>query len=143
MINPGYAALSGHKLELSLVDRSGKIQNFNAIYPDIVRAMQDAALQCALETQTIAYALCPVDTGFMRDHIVVVTSANNQIFEIGWRAADFFEAGFDFYPMYVVLGTRHMPPRDPLTPAHEQVKPRYEQRTRELVQQALERRKVA
>lgn len=132
--------LGGAKLELSLQDRSGKIANFHAVYRDIVEAMQEAALECARDTQALAYELCPVDTGFMRDHIEVVTSENNQTWEIGWRAEDFFEEGLPFYPMFVVLGTRYLPPRDPLTPAHERMKPRYEQRMRELVRRSLERR---
>jgi tricorn protease-like protein len=136
-------ALSGNRLELSLQDRSGKVANFHAIYDDIVAGIKEAMLDCAEETRDLAYAFCPVQYGFMREHIRVVTSQNNQVFEIGWRAEDFYAAGFDFYPMFVVLGTRHMAPRDPLTPAHEITKPRYAERSAQLVQMALERRKVS
>jgi hypothetical protein len=135
--------LSGGRFELSLQDRSGRIQNFYAIERDIVAALQEALLDCALETQAIAFELCAVDTGFMREHIEVYVSEGMQTFEIGWRADEFFEAGFDFYPMFVVLGTRFMPPRDPLTPAYERTKPRYAERSRELVQEALRRRRIA
>jgi hypothetical protein len=134
--------LGGNKFELSLRDRSGKIQNFHAAETDIVDAMKEAMLLNALETQTIAFELCAVDTGFMRDHIDVVTSEQNLVYEIGWRAEDFFNAGFEFYPMFVVLGTRFLPPRDPLTPAHEMTKPKYVERMRELVGIALERRRM-
>jgi hypothetical protein len=136
------AALSGSKMELSLVDRSGKVQNFYAMYEDLVERMQDAMLESALETQARAYELCPVDTGFMRDHIDVYTSESMQEFEIGWKAGDFFEAGLPFYPMYVVLGTRYLSPRDPLTPAYAATKPVYEQRVAEAVREALQRRRM-
>lgn len=133
-------ALSGAKLELSIVDRAGKVANFFADSSDIVTAIQDAMLETALETQAIAFELCPVDTGFMRDHITVVTSPNNQVFEIGWQASDFFDAGLAFYPMFVVLGTRFMAARDPLTPAYAQTKPRYEQAVADAMRRAIERR---
>jgi hypothetical protein len=130
-------------MELSLIDKSGKVQNFYAVYEDIVVEMQQAMLECALETQTIAYELCAVDTGFMRDHLDVETDNAMQVFEIGWRAEDFFAAGLQFYPMFVVLGTRLMPARDPLTPAYAQTKPLYESRNADAIRRALERRRVA
>lgn len=135
-------ALSGGKLELSLQDRSGRVQNFYQVERDLVEAMQEAMLEAAYETQAAAFELCPVDTGFMRDHIRVETDESLQSFEIGWRADDFFEEGLAFYPMFVVLGTRFVPPRDPLTPAYERTKPRFAEKVREAIQEALRRRRV-
>jgi hypothetical protein len=135
--------LGGLRMELSLVDRSGKVQNFYSVYDDIVEEMQNAMLDCALLTQSIAFELCPVDTGFMRDHIEVITDDSMQVFEIGWRAEPFFAAGLQFYPMFVVLGTRFMPARDPLTPAYAQTKPEYEVRNAAAINRALERRRMA
>jgi len=133
-------ALGGSKLELSITDRSGRVQNFYKFADDLVDEMKNAMLEAALETQALAFEFCPVDTGFMRDHIDVIVSDNLQTFEIGWKAEDFFGAGLVFYPMFVVLGTRHTAPRDPLTPAYLQSKPIYEDRVRAAIQQAIARK---
>lgn len=132
--------LAGNKLELSLTDRSGRVQNLYAFATDLVEEMKEAMLEAALETQALAFEFCPVDTGFMRDHIDVIVSENHQTFEIGWKAEDFFEAGLAFYPMYVVLGTRFLAPRDPLTPAYMASKPLYEERVSAAIQKAIARR---
>lgn len=135
-------SLGGWKFELSLQNRSGQVQNFYAEDQVAVEAMQDAMLECAYETQAIAYYLCAFKTGFMRDNLEVYVSENLRRFEIGWRAEPFFQAGFPFYPMFVVLGTRHQAPNDPLTPAHAQTKPIYEQRVADAIRGALERRRM-
>lgn len=134
-------ALSGVKMELSLSDRSGKVANFYAFSDECVAAIRNAAMECALETQTIAFDLCPVDTGFMREHIDVIMSDGDRTFEIGWQAQDFFDAGLEFYPMFVVLGTRYMAPRDPLTPAYAMTKGLYEERITAAIRAALEARR--
>jgi hypothetical protein len=135
-------SLGGWKFELSLQDKSGQIANFYAAETDVVEAIQDAGLECAYETQAIAYELCAFKTGFMRDHLDVYVSENMRRFEIGWKAADFFDAGFPFYPAFVVLGTRFQAPRDPLTPAYAETKPLYESRVAAAIQVALERRRM-
>jgi len=44
--------------------------------------------------------------------------------------------------MYVVFGTRHMAPRDPLTPAYQESKPLYEARVSAAIQKALARKAI-
>lgn len=137
------AALSGAKMELSIRDQTGRVANFWAFDDEIIKDIQAAGERAALRTQTIAFELCAVDTGFMREHIDVMTSPDLQTWEVGWRAADFFAAGLAFYPMYVVLGTRYMPPRDPLTPAYQQSKPIYLEEITAAIQAGVQRRRSA
>lgn len=136
------ANLSGWKFELSLQDKSGQVQNFYANDQVVVEAIQEAAYECAYETRAVAYYLCAFKTGFMRDNLDVYVSDGRRRFEIGWRADPFFQAGFPFYPMFVVLGTRFQEPRDPLTPAYAQTKPIYEQRVAAAIREALARRRM-
>jgi hypothetical protein len=136
------ARLPGRRFEVSLTDRSGRVQNLYAVGEDITRAMQQAMQVMGAETYEIAYALTPKDTWFMADHLRLDFSPNYQVFELGWSADDFFDADLPFYPPYVVFGTRFMAGQDPLTPAHEMTKPEYEATMRELVNAAMLRRRV-
>lgn len=134
--------LRGNKLELSIEDRSGRVTNFYAVEQDLVDAAKEAFRRVGARTKGLAYEYCPKDTYFMANHIELVESEESQVFEVGWWASDFYEAGLPFYPEFVVLGTRYVPPNDPLTPAYEATKPEYELEMRELWRASLERRAV-
>lgn len=136
------ARLHGHRFELSLEDRTGRIANLHRVGADLVEAFKRAGRETALETRDIARELTPVDKGFMRDNLELYVSPDGQVFEVGWRAEPFFAEGLAFYPQFVVLGTRYQAPNDPLTPAHERTKPRYEQRIRANIAEAMRRRAV-
>lgn len=64
-----------------------------------------------------AVILCPVDTGFMVEHLRVKLTREGYNYVIGWYREDFTGQGLDFYAVYVVLGTRYQAANDPISPA--------------------------
>lgn len=103
-------------------------------------------------TQKRARALAPVSAlprtsgghehlpGFLRDHIVLRFSDDGLVYEVGWREAEFKEAGEPFYALYTEFGTRFMTARPCVFPARDEVFPEYEQALRSALRRAYARR---
>jgi hypothetical protein len=78
-----------------------------------------------------AASLTPFDTGFMLEKLRLERTRGGYNYAVGWRSSDFVgqqnpqtgRAITDFYPVYVVYGTRFMAGRDPLTPALRREEP--------------------
>lgn len=76
----------------------------------------------------LAQSYCPEDTGYMKDHLRLTFTRGGFNYRLGWRREDFVgqtnpltgRVITDFYPLFVVYGTRYMAGRDPITPALEQ-----------------------
>jgi len=129
----------GYALELSVRNTSGLVANFYAAERDIVAGMTRAAKSAAELLQLVVQQTCAVDTGFMRDHVRIWYSKSGLAFEVGWDAADFFGAGFAFYPWFVEYGTRFMAAQPALMPAYNYVVPIYLADVRDLTRIAVER----
>jgi HK97 gp10 family phage protein len=131
------------QMELSVRNESGLAANFYAAERDVVEAMRAAAERAAELVQQVVQMTCAVDTGFMRDHVRVYRSPNGLVWEVGWDATDFFNAGLAFYPWFVEFGTRFMAAQPSLLPAYDYVVPIYQQDVADLVGIALARRRAA
>jgi HK97 gp10 family phage protein len=123
---------AGLALDLSVKNLAGVARNLRAFDAICVAAIQDAVLSAGESTRELAYALCPVDTGYMRDHLKTVYSPDGLTFEVGWDAADFEAANFadetstgSFYPIYQEFGTRFMAAQPSLTPAYRETVPHF------------------
>lgn len=68
-------------------------------------------------------SLTPVRTGRMREHLRQTPTEGGLGYVVGWVKEDFTAVAQPFYPALVVLGTRHMAGRDPITPALEAERP--------------------
>ncbi len=119
------------RMQLSIRNVSAVIANIKPRGVRIQRAVTKRTRRAGEDVHAVAYSLCPVDTGFMQDHLVLEFTPKGLGFEIGWKEEDFFAAGLDFYPPYVVFGVepgtdvngRSYPgqaAQDPLTPAYNQ-----------------------
>lgn len=134
--------MDGIRLELSVRNESALVANFFALDAEIQVAMQLAAASAADLVRQVVQSTCAVDTGFMRDHVRIWKSPTGLVWEVGWDAGDFFDAGLAFYPFFVEYGTRFMAAQPSLGPAYEYVVPIYLADVEALVQLAIERRSV-
>lgn len=91
-----------------------------------VRAVVDAH---RLIVHGLARDLCAFDTGWMAAHTSSELTEQGYGFRVGYRPSDFIgqlntfaippRTIADFYPKYVITGTRRTPAQDNLTPAIE------------------------
>jgi hypothetical protein len=89
-----------------------------------IRAVTARGLERALHS---AQDLCPRDSGYMALHMRAELTHEGFGFRLGWHRDDFVgqintlvepnRLITDFYPVFVVFGTRHMQGRDPISPA--------------------------
>lgn len=104
------------------------VARFAAFDKEVTRLARAVVKDNAADAYMRIHRDCPVDDGpyaddfHMRDHIVIVFSADGLAYQIGWDEDDFLSAGQPFYPIFVIFGTRFMAARDVLFPNHEQSK---------------------
>jgi len=134
--------MDGIQLELSVRNESALAANFFALDAEIQVAFQLASTSAADLIRQVVQATCAVDTGFMRDHVRVWMSPTGLVWEVGWDAGDFFNAGLAFYPFFVEYGTRFMAAQPSLEPAYNYVVPIYLADVAALIRLAIERRGV-
>lgn len=122
------------------------VRNLDALVANLYKvdgvmqdAFREAAEEAAHDTAALTSMLAPVDTGFMSEHVAVHFTPSGLGFEVGWDAADFFEAGLAFYPYYQEFGTQVMPAQPSLGPAWDEVRPAYEANLSRLATRALDR----
>lgn len=85
----------------------------------------------AEQALSVAQGLCPRDTNYMADHMLLELTRTGYNFALGWRANQFVgqtnpvtgQEVTTFYSPLVVFGTRFMAGRDPITPALRSVQP--------------------
>lgn len=126
--------------ELGVREAAGLVANFHAADKRVQWAVRDLVRETALEVQELTRFLCPVRTGFMRDHVRHWISDKGFAFEVGWDAQDFFDAGLAFYPYFVEYGTRKMAAQPSLTPAYEHAQEHFWQDLGRVLRDALERK---
>lgn len=113
------------RMDLSVRNVQGTIANFRAFDTDLQAEARDIVFETGQFTKELTQFFCPVDSGFMHDHVEVDYGEQGYSFEVGWRESDFLDAGLAFYPIFVVFGTQFMAAQDPLFPAHAEAKPRF------------------
>lgn len=87
--------------------------------------------ESADRTYNTSKSLAPVDTGFMADHLRKEITPGGYGYQVGFRQGDFTGAGKEFYPVFVLFGTRFMPGRDFLFAPNEGEKARFRQNLRQ------------
>jgi HK97 gp10 family phage protein len=102
---------------------TGLIANVRAFDRDCGMEIREAVARGGRETKELTQQFCPVDTGFMRDHVRDDYSPDGLTFTVGWKAEEFAAAGLPFYPPYVELGTSLMDAQPSLNPAFETMMP--------------------
>lgn len=136
MATDSYAALH---FELGIRNLDGLVANLYRADEAMQDAFREAASEAAYDTSALTSMLAPVDKGFMSEHVAVHFTPSGLGFEVGWDAADFFEAGLDFYPYFQEFGTMLHPAQPSLGPAWDEVRPEYEANVSRLATLALER----
>lgn len=114
------------RMQLSIRNVSAVIANIKASDVRIQRTVRKHVKRVGEDVFAVAYSLCPVDTGFMQDHLTLQFTPKGLGFEVGWIEDDFRLAGLPFYPPFVVFGTVNQAPQDPLTPAYNQHVPPFQ-----------------
>ncbi len=125
------------RMTLGVRNLSAVIANLQALNKSLQTEIRAAVKQGGEGMHATAYTLCPVDTGFMRDHLALEFTPKGYGFEIGWKQDDFLGAGLDFYPPFVVFGTVSQAPQDPLTPAYNDGSERLIASVREAMRRAV------
>jgi HK97 gp10 family phage protein len=121
-------------------------RNLDAIVANFYKAdavaqeeFRNLAARYADEVAQLASFYSPYDTGFMSEHVHVRFTPSGLGFEVGWEAADFFEAGLAFYPFFQEFGTYKMQAQPSLGPAYREITPDYERAVSEAATAALAR----
>jgi HK97 gp10 family phage protein len=127
------------KLDFDTSQVSALAANFYAADREVTRAAQDLIERSGDAMIEIAQTICPVDTAFMRNHIKKRVTERGMAVSIGWEATDFEEAGLQFYPPFVELGTSRAGAQPTIWPAYDEVVPQFEQELSELLSAAIER----
>lgn len=118
----------------------GKIANGLRTYGQAALVRVKAVTKIALEQQfNLTVGLCPVDNSdagkpsefHMVDQLRGELTNDGFGYEVGFDRKDFEAAGEDFYPQYVIFGTRFMPANDFLFAPHEEGRARFREGCRE------------
>ncbi len=117
-------------LTLSTRNLSGLAARFRAYDRRFVGAVKRSVRRNADQLLDEAWHACPVDTGYMRDHIRVLITDDGLAYEVGWREEDFLDEHGAFYPLYVIFGTVHMAGRDFFFPLARQQRAKFRRELR-------------
>jgi hypothetical protein len=135
------------RLTLSTRNIRGLIANIYAADAVTQRAVRRTVKKWGPRQQQLTAELAPYDvtTGpeafHMRDNVRLRYSDDGLIYEVGFDAEDFTEAGRPFYPIYTEFGTRFMAARPCVFPARDRIYPEYKADLSANVRAALRRRK--
>jgi HK97 gp10 family phage protein len=121
--------------ELSVRNQAALVANFYSFDVEAKEQIRALVVRQAESLRNLTMSFAPVDTGYMRDHVLARYGPEGFSFEVGWEASDFLGAGLSFYPFFVEYGTRFMPAQPSLGPAWREVEPRYTNALRYLLQQ--------
>lgn len=110
-------------------------RNVSAVISNMRRYGERAKERCKVvnaESMERVYATsqenCPVASGYMKEHERKELTPKGFGYSVGFDASDF---PGNFYPPYVIFGTRFMPGRDILFSAAANERPRYRRELRE------------
>lgn len=131
-----YTALG---FELGIRNLDALVANFYKADPVAQAAFREVVAETANDMGALTAMLAPVDKGFMSDHVKERITPSGLGFEVGWDAADFFEAGLAFYPFFQELGTRFHPAQPSLGPAYEELMPAFRERIATACRDAMAR----
>lgn len=126
------------RLTLSVQNTGALAARFARNVPVAIAEVRRLIEENAEYEYRLVYGDCPVDTGFMRAHIVVFFDSDGLSYQLGWVHTDFgTAAGLPFYPPFVIYGTRFMAGRDFLFPNHMLARARFQKRLGRTVSKAL------
>lgn len=124
-------------LELGVRGVDGAIANLFEYDRVCQRRIRATVRKYGKKLQRRTQELVPVDTGFLRDHVLCEFTPDDLIFDVGWDATDFFAMGFDFYAFFVEYGTSRMPARPSLTQASRELLPAFSEAISDAVRTAI------
>lgn len=113
----------GIEFELGVRNSAALASNFFQVDRELTSALRGAVNRGSALLVEVVKALVPVDTGFMQRNVKRWRSPSGLVYEVGWKAEDFINAGHAFYPVFVEYGTRFMPAQPSLGPAAEYAMP--------------------
>jgi hypothetical protein len=126
------------QLELSVEGLAGLGANLFAF---------DVELQAKIITEThesgefckeLTQFFCPVETGWMQEHVQSLYPGLGMTFETGWSYLDFIERGSGrFYPYDQEFGNSVTSPQPSLTPAYAVVAPMYKKNVGNLIRESI------
>ncbi len=112
--------------KLTVRDQQATIVNLQRIGEGVIEQVHgvvaDAGEFTLGRAREIMLEMGIFDTGHMYDVIQVRYSPEGLGFQVGWWPEDFTSHGLELYYIYVVLGTSKVGGRDPLTPAHDEMR---------------------
>lgn len=136
---PNTSAYTAQGLELGVRNLDAIVANFYAADELAQAGFRAETRETAEELAALTSLYAPYDTGFMSEHVVIRYTPSGLGFEVGWDAADFFDAGLAFYPFFQEFGTYKMAAQPSLGPAWEEVYPDHIERIGNVARDALNR----
>lgn len=130
---------NGVTFELGTREFAGLAANFHRADEQLVDAIRDEARDMSERVRALTRRYAPKLTHFMEEHVRVFMSPSGLVWEVGWDATDFVEAGFAFYPWYQEFGTRHMDAQPSLGPASAELFPIYRENIATLIRASITR----
>lgn len=134
-----FAAYNALNFELGTRNLAALVANFHKADEQLQHDLRVLASDYAEHTKELTRSYAPKDTHFMEEHVRVFMSESGLVWEVGWDASDFIEAGEAFYPWFQEFGTRSMNAQPSLGPASEQVFPVYRDAISDLVRESIDR----
>lgn len=128
------------QLELSVYENRALIANLYSFDIKLQDEIRESTIEHGELCKGLTILFCPVDTGWMEDHVRTDYSPDFLTFETGWSYDDFVGHGNGaFYPFFQEFGTVNHKAQPSLTPAYAIVKPAYQQDVRNIIRRAVQR----
>ena len=118
------------RLTLSTRNISGIAARFRARDAKVQRNVRRVVKKTGEAAYSLAYADAPKRTTFMVNQLRLDFAKDRLSYELGFREQDFTKAGFAFYPVWVIFGTRFMAANDFLFPANREARREFRQELR-------------
>lgn len=110
------------RLTLSTRNLSGIAARFRARDVAVQRNVRRVVRRTGEAAYSLAYADAPKRTTFMASQLRLRISDDGLRYDLGFREEDFTNAGFAFYPVFVIFGTRFQAANDFLFPANREAR---------------------
>ena len=131
------------RMTMQTRNAAGVIANMHAADRRVQATVRRTVRDAGFAEYSLAYGLCPVDTGFMQDNLTLEFLPSELGYELGWKEEDFAREGKPSYFIFTEFGTTKMAAQPALFPARDAVRPQFRSRLRRNIRTAIRRRGAA
>ena len=131
------------RMTMQTRNAAGVIANMHAADRRVQAAVRRTVRDTGFAEYSLAYTLCPVDTGFMQDNLTLEFFPSELGYELGWKEEDFAAVGKAPYFIFTEFGTTKMAAQPCLFPARDAERPKFRRKLLQNIRTANRRRGAA